>query len=209
MKTFVFNMGFDPSHVFSVVTSEGLEDGSQVVLITPEELEQRQKNAISEIGNYVKSLDVDCEVLTTEDFEGGFRTDSSIGEKLVSIQHLLSRFENVVLSLSGGPRDFLIPLTLAASLTGGLNKTYFRSDITGELEEVELPNLPVSITPAGVELLKILKDRKMTAEKIAEEAGKSKSTIYEKMKEMEEKGLVTSEGRPAEYSANLSDEAFS
>jgi len=197
MKKFVFNMGFDSSHVISVLTSEGIDDGSEIHLLTPTEVPDRQRNAVREIENYVDSVDVESEVITVDDFGQNF------SQRVLGLGELLQDLEEVVLSLSGGPRDYLIPLAISASLNSDcIEKTYFRSDIDNELDSIELPEMPNEISGPEKDMLETVEEGD-TVKELVNRSGKSQSTVYELLDGLESKGLVRSEGSPSEYSLTL------
>lgn len=198
MKKFVFNMGFDSSHVISVLSSEGLEKGSQIFLLTPGEKEERQENAIREVENYLESVDVKTEISCVDSF------GESFGERILGLSQLLSDLNKVVLSLSGGPREYLTPLAIAASINGeNIEKTFMRNDIDNGLEEVEIPELPVNISDSEKDTLSRIEEGD-TVKDLESKMEKSESTIYSMMKELEGKNLVHSEGSPRQFFITLS-----
>ncbi len=185
-ESFVFNMGYDTSHVISVLASEGLEDGSLVVLVTPGSVDDRQENAVSDIKNYLDSLDIDVSLQL-------FSAGKSLESDIENFTGLFSNLDNIVLSLSGGPRDLLIPLTVASTMhSGNIDKTVFRSDIDSELSEIKLPDISINLSDSDRKLIEELGSSSGVKE-IVENIGISKSTVYRKLSEFENKGIVESE----------------
>jgi len=185
VKNFVFNMGYDTSHVTSVLAKEGVEEGSRIILLTPEEMDERQENSINDIQNHVLSLDFDVSLEK-------FSVPKEFQERFFRVKELLDSLENTVLSLSGGSRDFLIPLTVVSVLTQeeDLKKVFFRSDLNSELKQIELPTVPRKLTGSEKELVKEIENNPCSAEKLVDKTGKSKSTVYRILKQLEENKLV-------------------
>lgn len=203
VKSFVFNMGYDTSHVISVLASEGLESGSQVVLVTPGSVDNRQENAINDIRNYLDNLDIE---VSLQVFGGGESLESDIE----NFTGLFSDLENIVLSLSGGTRDLLIPLTAAYMMnSGNVDKTVFRSDIDSSLSEIELPELTVSLSDSKNAIVEALTSASGVQE-IVENVDMSESTVYRKLSELENKGVVKSEKKNGRkiYSTTVTGKAL-
>ena len=183
-KNFVFNMGYDTSHITSVLASEGLEEGSEVVLVTPQERNDRQENSINDIRNYLNSLDFKASL---EIFPAG----KSFQDDVENFSSLFSNLENVVLSLSGGPRDFLIPMTVAALAEGdNIDKTCFRSDIDSSLKDLELPHFKIELKGSERKVLEAVTDSPKDIADIVSATGLSESTVYRKISELKERGLL-------------------
>lgn len=183
-RNFVFNMGYDTSHITSVLASESLERDSKVVLVTPKNRDERQENSIKDIRNYLDTLDIDTSLQV-------FPAGSSFQEDLENFASLFSRLEDIVLSLSGGPRDFLVPLTAASVISpGNIQKTVFRSDIDSELREVEMPEAVFDLDSSSMQVLGKLEEDDMPAPELAGHVDFSESTLYRKLGKLEEKGVV-------------------
>ncbi|MFB6199352.1 MAG: CRISPR-associated CARF protein Csa3 [Candidatus Nanohaloarchaea archaeon] len=186
-KNFVFNFGYDTSHVTSVLGAEKVEEGSDIVLIVPEESDERQERAIKEVSRYVKELskDISVEVFpVSEDFETRF----------LQIKNILKRLENVILSLSGGSRDVLVPLCIVASTSPDLiENTYFRSDIDSELEKVNLPSFREPPNETEKEIINAMEDDYYSISELEEVTKFSSSTLYRNIKNLKQKNLVKEE----------------
>ena len=184
VKSFIFNMGYDTSHVTSVLAKEGLEDGSTICLIKPGKSDSRQRNAISDIENHLSSLDIETYLKT---YSSGKSIISDIGQFL----KLFDNREDLVLSLSGGSRDLLIPLTIASTISqNSIDKIYFRSDIDSELKEVKLPKLHLNLSEAEKKFLSTVKSQPSDAYELCSKLNLSKSTIYRKKTELERKEMI-------------------
>lgn len=183
-QTFVFNMGYDTSHVNSVLASEGIIPGSHVILIILREADARQENSIDEIQSYLDSLDIDVSLEV-------FRLAGEISKDMSALVELFSETEDICLSLSGGPRDTLIPLTLAAAFSDNrIDKTYFRSDIDAELDEIDLPYFSPNVSETELRLIRECDEGWKTAREITDDTVFSDSTVYRVLGDLADRNLV-------------------
>lgn len=184
VKNFLFNMGYDTSHVNSVIAKEGIESGSTVCLIVPKSPDERQENSISEIENYLDSLSLDLDLKV---FNAGKDFQEDIGQFVRLFQEL----GNLVLSLSGGSRDILVPLTVSSVLDqSSVDKIYFRSDIDSDLSEVDLPAINLEFSDSDRKILSEIEDSSMDVSQICSKTGLSESTVYRKKSGLEDKGVL-------------------
>lgn len=194
MTTFVFNMGYDTSHVSSVLARESLEDGCRVILITPGKSDERQENAIDDISNQLSSLDFDIELET-------FTAGKSVEEDIAPILELLRVEDEIIVSLSGGARDILVPLTAALMVyEGEVEKIYFRSDLNSELSEISLPEFSVRLSSTEREIMRAVDSGEDTVDRIAEKTECSNSTVYRRIDDLLDENLIEKEGgSPARF----------
>jgi CRISPR locus-related DNA-binding protein len=182
---FVFNMGYDTSHVTSVLASEGLEDGTRVVLAVVQGLDERQENSVSDVRNYLDSIDIETELSLVE-------VSGSMGERIAKFLDILEGERQKVVSLSGGPRDNLVPLTLAVSASSkGPEKVYMRSDVDSKLQRIDIPDTPVDLSDSESGILQSL-DGFTSVESIISELDYSGSTVYRRLSDLESRELVES-----------------
>lgn len=183
-KRFVFNMGYDTSHVTSVLTSEGLEDDSEVYLIVPDSIDDRQRNSIADIRNYIDSLNLEIELAC-------FEADEGLESNILKFSELFPFSGKTILSLSGGPRDHLVPLTLAASLNSSeIDQFYFRSDLDSDIENLNVPDLHPDLSDTDKQILKAIESKYSEASEIEQEVDASDSTVYRRIRSLLERNLV-------------------
>ncbi len=199
-KSFIFNMGYDISHVTSVLANEGLDDGSRVVLVKPGRRDERQENSIEDIRNHLNSLDVDVSLDV-------FPSGESFEQDVENFLDLYSRFENVVLSLSGGSRDLLIPMTVASVFSGEIDETYFRSDIDSDLQKMQIPHANFDLNDSEQEILDALGKGSESVQGIIDVTDLSRSTVYRRLGALEEKEIV--EEKEEGYRKTLTGEIIS
>lgn len=177
-------MGYDTSHVTSVLSNEGLSEGSRVILIVPESRDARQENAIADLENYLNSLDIGVELSI-------FPVGKSFNEDLSSISDMLAGLKNPVVSLSGGPRDFLIPLTVAVLLQEELEKVKFRSDLNSQLKELDLPGISIELNVSEEKIVSSLMESPKDVDKLVKSTHLSESTVYRSLKTLEGKNMAS------------------
>lgn len=198
-------MGYDTSHIISVLAREGIEENSEIILLVPE-IDERQRNSIDDIRNHVSNLDIEVRL-------SKFKLSSEFEQRFLQIQELLQNHSEVVMSLSGGSRDTLIPLTIASTVNqDSIDKTLFRSDIDSGLNEVEIPNIPTKLKKSGETVLNSLNyGQKLSAKEVKQETGKSDSSVYSNLEKLENKNLVntTKENGVKKYSLSLTGKILS
>ena len=111
---------------------------------------------------------------------------------MLGLTELISDLENVVVSLSGGPRDYLAPLTLASSFNGGnVKKVYLRSDINNSLTELELPEASVRLDSNEKEVISLIdQEENINITNLAGKLGISQSTASRRVNKLSGKDLV-------------------
>lgn len=133
----------------------------------------------------------------------------SISERVLELDDFLKEKEDIIVSLSGGSRDILIPLTLTVSMNcESVSEVYFRSDLDNEINKIEMPFLPQNVKKSEKQLLSSI-ESEVSIKDLSEISGKSESTLYSSLERMEEKNLVYSKGSPRKYSKTLSGKLVS
>lgn len=185
---FVFNMGFDYSHVTSVLTREGVEAGSRIYLLTPKQIEERQENSIRQLRSYLDNSTKDVELNRIEMRE-------NFEENVLALSELLTDLDKVVLSLSGGPRNYLVPLVVSSVFReSGIERVYMKSDLDNSLDCINLPQYGENLSDRERKIIGFLENvKEANISKITEEVEIAQSTVSRIVKEMEEKGLVETE----------------
>ena len=109
MKTYLTLSGFDASQIVSLIVKFGIESGDRIILIRPaEEKDNRGEATIQAIRDLSRqidsSIDVDINRVNHRNFE----------EMVISLIDLIKRSEGeIVVNLSGGPREIFLAFTLA------------------------------------------------------------------------------------------------
>jgi CRISPR-associated protein Csa3 len=190
MRTYISVLGFDTSQIVSLIVKYGLEGNDRIVLIRPEEeIDSRGEAAVQAICNLSKQIDsaikVDVYRVNHRDFEG----------MVLSLTDLIKESQGeIIINLSGGPREILLALTVAAiSQAHRIIKATNYSDIDRVLKEVPLPAISAS-NLLDEKLKQILKDvaehQHTTISEIAKRLSLSESTISRRISKLADLKLL-------------------
>ena len=187
---FVFNLGYDTSHIISVLGSEGLESDSRVVILVPKKIDSRQNNSIKDLENHLRSLGKESSLEKC-------RLSGDLQEKIMRLTRLYRRLDDVVLSLSGGPRDHLIPMLVALIYSKDqIAKTVFRSDLSSELKQLNLPGSFHDLNSSESHVLEALGDRYRSVNSLEGEIPDiSESTVRRSLESLVNQGLAETKTR--------------
>jgi len=187
MTSFVSTLGFDTSHLHNLLVEEDLEDGDHLLIVRPQDDDDRGENAERNVEEMVGMLDAE---LTTElvRFEPGEYETTVTG----LVERLNDTDEEVVVSLSGGDRFLLVSLAVAAmSTTADVRTTHLRSDVTRESYEVEIPSVRPALNDRDSEVLGYVVDNgPVSNTRIAAATEKSETTVHRSVESLEEVGYV-------------------
>jgi len=187
MTTFVSTLGFNTSHLQSLIVGEDVADGDHLVLVRPDDDDQRGEGAVQDIEGLVGMIDQE---ITTEllkfdpdDFEG---TTAALADYLDDID------EEIVVNLAGGDRALVLALSVATmSTTADLRSVYVRSDVTQESHEVQLPTVRPSLNDRDREVLMyVVENGSVSNTRIAVATSKSDTTVHRSIENLEEMGYV-------------------
>jgi CRISPR-associated protein Csa3 len=196
----LFTMGFDERFVLRSILRNGLQSGETILLILPENGEEtRAEKAINTLKTFVRQTQHDAKIeLIRVKLDDVYSAVSEIGSVLRATR------ERIIANLSGGMR-LLILVTLAAILSSGA-KARIEVDMESGKGAVILPlELYKSLDLEHVDIV-IMRElssigKKATLDELAESLKMSKSSVWRRMKSLEERGLVASSkaGRKIEY----------
>ena len=145
MTTYLSPIGFNTTSVTRVLSNKDLASGDAVVLLRPAEEtdDNRAAEAVEDVDRILQQIEptisVSVERLPHDDFETAVMTCSKV---------IRSAEGSVVVSLSGGARDVLLPLTVATMAHAQqVDSTLGYSDLDGLVREWLLPN--ITATPSA------------------------------------------------------------
>ncbi|WOX55242.1 MULTISPECIES: CRISPR-associated CARF protein Csa3 [unclassified Methanoculleus] len=156
MKTYLSPLGFDTSHLISLIARWGIEEGDRICLIRPEYGEDvRAERAIDDVrvmGQKISSdIRVDVLKIATRSIEE--MTLTLMDEICTSTPPALPE-GYLIVNLSGGPREVLVALTTATlMLSSRIRQCAIYSDITREIETFMPPRLPVLLDERTLQTL--------------------------------------------------------
>jgi len=187
MTTFVSTLGFNTSHLQSLIVSEDVSDGDHLVLVRPDDDDSRGEGAVQDMEGFVEMIDHDISSeLLTFDPDGFENATTSLVDMLNGID------DEVVVNLAGGDRALVIALTVATMSTeADVRATYVRSDVTHESHDVRLPELRPGLDDENREILRyVLRNGPVSNTQIASLTGMSESTVSRRLDTVEQMGLV-------------------
>ncbi|CAD6491206.1 MAG: hypothetical protein LAKADJCE_00072 [Candidatus Argoarchaeum ethanivorans] len=180
MKTYISPLGFETTHIISLIVKHGIEKHDRIILLRPEEPDNRAGLAVENVKDIVTKIDPSIIVDIVHIDHHDFNT------MVLSFIDLIRESSpsaipggRVIVNLSGGPREILVALTAASiSLSHLIHKTTNFSDIDREQREIELPQLLQELdTNARLILTDVKKHEPTTLIEIASRLCLSGSTI--------------------------------
>ncbi len=180
MKTYISPLGFETTHIISLIVKHGIEKGDHITLLRPNAPDSRADRAVEDIRDITAKVDrtitVDVAKIDHHDF----------GAMILRFMDLIASATppaaptgKVIVNLSGGPREILIALTAASmALSDSIHKTTNFSDIDRELSEIELPHIARTLDKTTWQILDdLLKHEPTTLTAVAGRIGASESTV--------------------------------
>lgn len=190
MRTYVSPIGYDTRRVTRPVIRNGIGSQDQVVLIRPavNEGAERSEQAIRDVKQLLREIEPAADIDVRE-----VSTESLPETSLACSQIIRSLDGDVILSLTGGARDILLPMMMAGLLhTDAIDRTLFFSDLDSDVSEWHLPDLtavPPQKVHATVNQL-LAADGWQSYSTLAEVTDQSKSTVVRHINELADAGLV-------------------
>jgi len=195
MRTYIAPLGFDSRRVVRPVLSEGLDTDDEVVLLQPSNGSSRGEDAFNDVEDILTQVATDL-TLHTEQLPY-----NDFVETILYCTDLIQAADGeTVVILGGGAREILFPLVIATfSNEQHIDKILQVGDIDSSVRQLPKLNLRGSPTEAETELLQNLTELNipLSISDIADELGKSKSTVARYVSSLEEGGFVKTrtEGR--------------
>lgn len=213
VRRYISPIGYDTRRVTRPVVNTGLGTDDTVLLVRPDEESdsERATQAIADVRQLLQEIEpgANCVVerVSTDTFEGTVRDCCSI------IANNSGESELIV-SLAGGARDVLLPLTVASLVfTREIDRALFFSDLDSKVREWTLPNLTARIPERTSETFEtiVMADGWLSLSAIAEETDQSKSTVIRHVNDLERVGIVEADtsGRAKRVRVNFSGELLS
>jgi len=208
MRTYLAPLGFDSRRVVRPVLSEGLEEGDRVVLLQPATGSDRGEDALGDVRDVltqvVADLDLETDTLPYSDF---------VETTLYCTDLIAAANGETIVILGGGARELLLPLTVATfTSTDDVDTILQVGDIDSSVRRIPLLNLRGNVSDAEAGLLDDLANLEtpLSISQIANELGKSKSTIARHVDSLESEGFVdsTKDGRSKTVSITDSGRIF-
>jgi len=164
MKVYITPLGFDTSHILSLLVKYGLEKEDKIVLLMSNQVDERAESAFENVKEMIHKvgagITVDRIKLDHNDFSGmilacvGIITNASKEDPETSI----------IVNLSGGPREILVALTIASvSHSPMITHTTCYSDVSRQLSQVDIPYFTSPLQNREISILSDIKENGPTS----------------------------------------------
>lgn len=191
MTTYVSPIGFNTTSVTRTLLDYGIDGEDTVILVRPatETDNDRSTEAVSDVERLLQEIEPQISVtvrrIPHDDFETAVMNCSEL---------IRTASREVVVSLSGGARDVLLPLTVATMAHHGeIESTLGYSDIDGQVREWTIPNITVTPSDGAHQTLVMIENHgsEISIPNLTKQSRSAKSTITRHVNVLEEDGLVT------------------
>lgn len=180
MKVYLSPIGFDTTHLLSLLVRYGVESDDRVILVRSILEDERANRAIEEIEELVKKISDEISVSVVPVDHGDFTTMVLMFVRVVIEAAGVEPARNkVYVNLSGGPREILIALTTACvAVSDRIYQVTSFSDIERSMKVISLPRISKAPDEKEYLLLCDIKDHGPTSfAEIASRLQVSESTI--------------------------------
>jgi CRISPR-associated protein Csa3 len=192
MRTYVSPIGYNTTSVTRpVLLSRGLETDDEVVLLRPDTgtEDSRAEGAITDVERMLEEIEpaigLTTEYVTHEDFVSAALECSDV---------IRAAEGTIIVSLSGGARDVLVPLTIATVAHASAVDTVLAfSDIDGRVRNCDLPRLAADVSSSARETLASIEAEPegVSIPELTERSGRAKSTVTRHISQLADGGAVT------------------
>ena len=192
MTTYISPIGFNTTSVTRTLLDYGIDGENTVILVRPatETDNTRATEAVSDVERLLQEIEPQISVtvhrIPHDDFETAVMKCSEL---------IRTASGEVVVSLSGGARDVLLPLTVATMAHHGkIESTLGYSDIDGHVREWMLPDITVAPSEGAYRTLAVIGNHgsEISIPDLTDRSESAKSTITRRVNALEEDGLVSS-----------------
>ena len=195
MRTYISPIGYDTRRVTRPVINRGLDSEDELVLLRPggETDTERATQTIADVEQFLQEIEPNyrqrVEHVVTDSFEETVRDCCQIVSDVGDDR-------DIVVSLGGGARDILLPLTVAALVYARrIDAALFVSDLDNSVQEWTLPDLTARISDRAFRTFEVIveADGWLSLSTITEETEQSKSTVIRHVNDLESSNVVVAD----------------
>lgn len=195
MRTYISPIGYDTRRVTRPVVNAGLSGEDTVQLLRPEQESdtERATQAVADVQQLLQEIEPTSECVVTRISTDSF--EETVRECCAVITDI-PREHRVIVSLGGGARDILLPLTVASLVFGQrIDQALFFSDLDSNVCEWSLPVLNTQVPSRTFETFEVIveADDWISLTDIATATEQSKSTVIRHVHDLEDAGIVQSD----------------
>jgi CRISPR-associated protein Csa3 len=195
MRTYISPIGYDTRRVTRPVINRGLDSEDELVLLRPggETDTERATQTIADVEQFLQEIEPNyrqrVEHVVTDSFEETVRDCCQIVSDVGDDRE-------IVVSLGGGARDILLPLTVAALVYARrIDAALFFSDLDNSVQEWTLPDLTARISDRAFRTFEVIveADGWLSLSTITEETEQSKSTVIRHVNDLESSNVIVAD----------------
>ena len=195
MRTYISPIGYDTRRVTRPVINRGLDSEDELVLLRPggETDTERATQTIADVEQFLQEIEPNyrqrVEHVVTDSFEETVRDCCQIVSDVDDDRE-------IVVSLGGGARDILLPLTVAALVYARrIDAALFFSDLDNSVQEWTLPDLTARISNRAFRTFEVIveADGWLSLSTITEETEQSKSTVIRHVNDLESSNVIVAD----------------
>ena len=195
MRTYISPIGYDTRRVTRPVINRGLDSEDELVLLRPggETDTERATQTIADVEQFLQEIEPNyrqrVEHVVTDSFEETVRDCCQIVSDVGDDRE-------IVVSLGGGARDILLPLTVAALVYARrIDAALFFSDLDNSVQKWTLPDLTARISDRAFQTFEAIveADGWLSLSTITEETEQSKSTVIRHVNDLESSNVVVAD----------------
>lgn len=210
MRTYISPIGYDTRRVTRPVIKGGIGPEDEVVLLRPadETDEERAHQTIADVENLLHEIEPNYEQsIRRVDTDHFARTVMGCSEVIGAVPDE----RECIVSLSGGARDILLPLTVAAQAhVSAIDTILFFSDLDNTVSEWELPDLTAQIPDRTVDTFEVVVSDGgwRSVGSITEATDQSRSTVIRHVNDLEDSGVIEADtsGKAKQVRVTISGE---
>lgn len=191
MRTYVSPIGFNTTSVTRALLDHGIDGEDAVILVRPatETDDDRAAEAVTDVERLLREIEPQVSItvrrIQHDDFEAAVMACSEL---------IRTATGELVVSLGGGARDVLVPLTVATMAhRSEVGATLGYSDIDGRVREWTVPDITATPSEGAHRTLAVIGDHgaEISIPDLTQRSDSAKSTITRRVNALEEDGLVT------------------
>lgn len=143
MKTYLTPLGFDTTHIFSLLVRFGIESHDKVIIIRPQKDDDRSIRANEELVELTRKIGDNIIVEVQKVNHLDYLDMVLHCAKIISdVSEKGESGDKLYVNLSGGPREILIALTTASlAFTEKIHLVTSFSDVDRIMQVISLPNI--------------------------------------------------------------------
>jgi len=184
-RMFICTLGFDPKFQIRSLIRNNFKDNVKVIVVaTP--VDAKARNALEDLKKFIN------EYLTNSSIETIEVRPLDVIDSIIRLCNIFKRKvnEDTIVNISGGMRLLIFETFLAVILSGIKCKVEVELENFMGVAEIPIEVLKVRVDVVTCKILKCLRERRMTTGEIQVITGIPRSTLYRRLKELVNEGII-------------------